>query len=1220
MADTSAFDTNEKVDILLKASFGFPSADESRAWYEETPVKFNNGINGEDVFLEEIPQQPDFDTNGTIRTAGELNLQESDFANYTATGAKSGCSIVDDATGRVRRFQYLILQETPQLSSPGLSWYKVDSEGNNVITDSFQFNFKQYTSGENVINPYKYSVFTQRSIGLASPALPFGRKGGNWFIDLKSGVLFFSDFNNFSNGTQTDTNFRVNTTDNKPVITIYKYIGKKGVHKILNSPVNIGYKRSPQIANCLLQVEDPTYNSSYSGAGPGGVQIRNSCSTYTYPWIVADRSGVMAYVGVPSATVAKIAGYNYTTGANIDLELGQAAMYVGKNGAISMHSSAPANNGAKLQIHSNPPTQAQIRLFDSAFSGSDTGSDILYDQGVMYMKARNGTTAGSIVLQVSSQGGTYDVLRCHSNGNVGIKKVPGSNYELDVQGDINLSGSLYIGGVEQNLSSGSDENAVKKNANTVLDTGVFTSFAARSGQNEGIRLYKSYQPPPQNVNGMMIMQAPYDVYNRLALTSTNTTGGFTYTFPDKSGTVAMTSDIPTGGGDIQSSSSPTWTGTHRFSNHITVDNYPSFAPFYSELVFEGLSRPSNVYVSNAGDAPRVALRSTLNSYGGYFGIFTGNNPVAPALAIDDHDFVGIGTTSPAYPFTMGEGMQSYMPGSFPIGVADKMLWYGAGFFGGWSGAGGITLGRVTDSRSGSNYYYNYICSTWNSEGSTLLINPLGGNVGIGEQAPRAKFDVYHPKATGNNPASVTIHNEAIIQELKIRQNVDSWDCISMANNYYMTADHQRYNVLMREDGIMYLSSSDFLLIKTGGSERMRILGNGNVGIGTTAPDRLLHLKKIVSGDPTNDIEDMIKMETEYSSDFGGSYREGGCSILWYVENATNQGLPGEAARIVAGCMESSSSTEYHSYLAFHTSNNSSATGTNERMCIDDRGCVGIQSTTPGYPLDVNGYTTWASGGGRDYYDYTVPAPRQWQYTTKSFSLGLDVQYYAWARGYTTSSDERIKKNIRDLSDNESLMKLRDISCVHYEYRDAHAMGDRPTIGFIAQQVASVYPQAVSTVPDFIPNEYRNLTDISWNEVTLTDNSGNTKTRYYLTSESMGDVSGCKYKFMCRDSSENVAEIDLRLIGDENNRFMFKYKYPEIFLYGKEVNDFHILDKPKLYALNFSATQEIDRIQQAEKTKLEAAEAKIANLESEVATLKTQMADVLARLAALEGSG
>ena len=111
---------------------------------------------------------------------------------------------------------------------------------------------------------------------------------------------------------------------------------------------------------------------------------------------------------------------------------------------------------------------------------------------------------------------------------------------------------------------------------------------------------------------------------------------------------------------------------------------------------------------------------------------------------------------------------------------------------------------------------------------------------------------------------------------------------------------------------------------------------------------------------------------------------------------------------------------------------------------------------------------------------------------------------------------------------------------------------------------------------------------------------------------MGDVSGCKYRFQCRDLSANLKEEEIELKGDEYNRFEFKYKYPEIFLYGKEVVDFHILDKQKIFAVAFSATQEIDRIQQAEK-------AKLAEAEAEITTLKTQLAAVLARLDSLESN-
>ena len=58
-------------------------------------------------------------------------------------------------------------------------------------------------------------------------------------------------------------------------------------------------------------------------------------------------------------------------------------------------------------------------------------------------------------------------------------------------------------------------------------------------------------------------------------------------------------------------------------------------------------------------------------------------------------------------------------------------------------------------------------------------------------------------------------------------------------------------------------------------------------------------------------------------------------------------------------------------------------------------------------------------------------------------------------------------------------------------------------------------------------------------------------------------------------------------------------------------------KQKLFTVNFSATQEIDKIQQEEKTKLAAAEERITALETENASLKAQLNSIEARLAALE---
>ena len=140
MTDTQYFDIKEKVDLLLKKDFGFPSTSENKQWYEETSVKYNQYFNGEDLLLDTIPFNPDFNNNGIVRSASELGLNNSDFKDYyDISSNKSSCSIVDDSTGSVRRIRKLILEECPQLgSAAGSSWFKRDSSNNNIMIDSLK--------------------------------------------------------------------------------------------------------------------------------------------------------------------------------------------------------------------------------------------------------------------------------------------------------------------------------------------------------------------------------------------------------------------------------------------------------------------------------------------------------------------------------------------------------------------------------------------------------------------------------------------------------------------------------------------------------------------------------------------------------------------------------------------------------------------------------------------------------------------------------------------------------------------------------------------------------------------------------------------------------------------------------------------------------------------------------------------------------------------------
>ena len=53
--DTINLDVREKVDFLWKNYLGFPNTNENLPFFEETKVKANNYVLGDEIFIDSIP-------------------------------------------------------------------------------------------------------------------------------------------------------------------------------------------------------------------------------------------------------------------------------------------------------------------------------------------------------------------------------------------------------------------------------------------------------------------------------------------------------------------------------------------------------------------------------------------------------------------------------------------------------------------------------------------------------------------------------------------------------------------------------------------------------------------------------------------------------------------------------------------------------------------------------------------------------------------------------------------------------------------------------------------------------------------------------------------------------------------------------------------------------------------------------------------------------------
>ena len=214
----------------------------------------------------------------------------------------------------------------------------------------------------------------------------------------------------------------------------------------------------------------------------------------------------------------------------------------------------------------------------------------------------------------------------------------------------------------------------------------------------------------------------------------------------------------------------------------------------------------------------------------------------------------------------------------------------------------------------------------------------------------------------------------------------------------------------------------------------------------------------------------------------------------------------------------------------------------------------------------------------------------------SVSGGSGVSLWAagsvFAGNFFAFSDERIK-NIQGQSDGAAdLQTLVGIQVTDYTYIDTIAKGNRPQKKVIAQQVEKVFPQAVSQSTNEVPDIYKRATiQDGWVQL--------------ATDLKVGE----RVKLIGDNEKGIYPVLELRAGAFRTG---FKPATDKVFVYGREVGDFRTVDYDAIAMLNVSATQELARKVEAQKSELTALRAELAKLRDEKESLASTVSELKAR--------
>lgn len=638
-------------------------------------------------------------------------------------------------------------------------------------------------------------------------------------------------------------------------------------------------------------------------------------------------------------------------------------------------------------------------------------SGVIYGAGSTYQVAWFNAT--------NSIGGSSNLYFDPTTNRLGINQSSPS-YSLDVTGNARVTGDVLFGNA-LTLTGSSFLNSMThiKQVSVMYPSTGYTTIA---GSSTGLTL---------NTSGSYTLDLSFP-----------TTASYTYTFPSATGTLALTSQIPTLSGTAPISYSAgvisISQATNATNGYLSSTDWTTFNNKQNALSGTGLVK------STAGSITYITDNSSAwNSGSTIANLLNGVSPISfnnitGAISISQANTSTNGYLS-STDWNTFNGKQNALTNPVTgTGTAN----YHAKFTGtstlGNSGIYEGTSGYVSIGNTNSTYNLD-VTGTGRFTGNVVLSGSdsrfnggdLTGRLILSNSSTSTYIALYGASHASVPNTMAFVTNSANALTLA-STGAATFSSSVTAKSFTLNGTNGNSGQIIQQGDLLSTAATNFLIqsstgngigfLTNGGTTfNMFINSSGNVGIGTTSPSNPLTISSTIS----------------YGSEI---YRNNAADSRINITNTTT--TSGGDKGLMLG--EIGVDSYFYNYA-----NGSAifATNATERMRITSGGNVGIGMTgSSDVRFRVQGISTTSSN---------FTAYLQDSAGTTLFYVRDDGYGYLKASAWVYGSDLRMKENIYDVENGlDIILKMKP---KHFDYID----GIKNNIGFIAQDIQKIIPDAVS---------------------------------------------------------------------------------------------------------------------------------------------------------------